>query len=219
MRCVSYKLSGGTQAGFTLVEIMVAMAIMALIGVGALSVLNTATNASDNIRNDGNRLNNVQRAFMFISNDMQQLTLRQVRDEYGEKLASMKSDQQASTPFIRFTRLGRRNPARLPRSNLEHLIYTVEDKILYRTSYTYADGMSADAGLKRPILKSVDDMKMTFFDGETWHEYWPLAELGFDEIAVSLPVAVKMKLILSDYGEIERIYAISDRPDTDRETR
>ena len=206
----NHKISTAKNSGFTLIEIMVAMAIMALIGVGAMKVLDTATKSSDSIRRDGDRLNDVLRAFMFISNDMQQLTVRQVRDEYGDSLAAMKSDLQASTPYIRLTRLGRRNPAQLPLSNLEHLIYTIEDKTLYRTSFSYTDGMPMDLALKRPVLESVLDMKINFFDGETWHDYWPLTEQSQDEISVLLPVAVKMKLVLADYGEIERLYALSE---------
>lgn len=198
-------------SGFTLIEIMVATAIFALIGVGALSVLNTATTTSDKIKKDGDRLNAVQRAFLFISNDMQQLTQRRSRDEFGDLKPSMKSDLQAATPFIRLTRLGRRNPAQLPRSNLEHLIYTVEDKILYRTSYSYADGMPEDLGLKRPVLDAVEDLKISFFDGEQWFDYWPLSEDPSDPRSSYLPVAVKMNLELSDYGVIERLYAISDK--------
>ncbi len=197
--------------GFTLIEVLVAMAIMALIGAGAMSILNSATRTSDKIRIDGSRLNEVQRAFLFISNDMQQLSVRQVRDEYGEKVPSMKSDLQSSAPFIRLTRLGRRNPAQLNRSNLEHLVYTLEDKVLLRTSYTFADGMAENMGLKRPVLKDVESMKISFFDGESWHDYWPLSDDGSEGGPQLLPVAVKMSLELTDYGIIERLYAISDK--------
>lgn len=207
--------SPNKQMGFTLIEIMVAMAIMALIGVGALKVLDEATKSSDSIKRNGDRLNNVQRAFMFISDDMQQLTLRQIRDEFGDKVASMKSDLQSSTPYISFTKLGRRNPAQLPRSNLEHLIYSIEDKVLYRTSYTYADGMSADNALKRPILNEVEKMKVTFFDGEEWGDYWPVIDGNEDGAVAELPVAVKMNLTLSDYGDIERLYVLSDEVSDD----
>lgn len=198
--------------GFTLIEVLVAMAIMALIGAGALSILNSATKTSDKIRVSGNRLNEVQRAFLFISTDMQQLTVRQVRDEYGEKLPSMKSDLQSSTPFIRVTRLGRRNPAQLVRSNLEHLVYTLEDKVLIRTSYMYSDGMAENRGLKRPILTDVESMKISFFDGKSWHAYWPLTDEVEGEGPTLLPVAVKMSLELTDYGVIDRLFAISDKP-------
>ena len=197
--------------GFTLIEIMVAMAIMALIGVGAISVLNTATRSTDKIKINGNRLNDIQRAFMIMSNDMQQLTTRLVRDEYGDRMPSMKSDIQASAPYVRFTRLGRRNPAQLPRSNLEHLLYVVEDKTLHRISYTYVDGMVEDQGLKRPMLQNVEDMKVQFFDGEEWHDFWPLNEGLEDGQPNLLPVAVKMELELTDYGKLERLYAISDK--------
>jgi len=198
------------QRGFTLIEIMVAMAIMALIGVGALSLLNAATSTGDKIKTDGDRLNNVQRAFLFISNDIQQLTDRQVRDEYGDLIPSLKSDLQASAPYVRFTRLGRRNPAQLRRSNLEHLVYSVEDKVLVRTSYTYPDGMPESMGLKRPILNNVEDMKLSFFDGEEWRDYWPLTENPEDAGYRDKPNAIKIQLELSDYGMIERLYVIAE---------
>lgn len=190
---------------------MIAMAIMALIGVAALSLLNTATKSTRSIREGGERLNNVMRAFLFISNDMQQLTARQVRDEYGDKMPSMKSDLQSSTPYIRLTKLGRRNPAQLARSNVEHLIYTIEDKVLLRSSYIYPDGMLESMLSKRAILSDVEDMKISFFDGEQWHDYWPLNEGGEEKEEAVLPIAVKFKLELSDYGVIERLYSISDK--------
>ncbi|TQV85500.1 type II secretion system minor pseudopilin GspJ [Aliikangiella coralliicola] len=199
------------SSGFTLIEILVAMAIMALISVGALTILNRATESKRNITENGDRLNSVQRAFLFLSNDIQQITTRTVRDEFGDPLASMKSDLQSSTPYVRLTRLGRRNPAQLPRSNLEHLIYTVEDKVLIRTSFSYADGVPVDLALKRPLLDKVETMSLSFYDGEEWHDYWPLSEDGGEKADQTLPVAVKLNLELTDYGEIERLYAISDK--------
>ncbi len=203
--------------GFSLIEVLVAMAIMAVISVGALSILNKATESKSNIKNNGDRLNNVQRAFLFLSNDIQQITTRIVRDEFGDPVASLSSDTQSSSPYIRLTRLGRRNPAQLPRSNLEHLIYTVEDKTLIRTSYSFSDGMSADLALKRPILENVENMSIEFFDGEQWHEYWPLVEGNEEQATQLLPVGVKLKLELTDYGVIERLYAISDKVESDEQ--
>jgi len=200
------------SAGFTLIEIMVATAIFALIGVGALSVLDTATKTSDNIKQDGDRLNQVQRTFLFLAGDLQQLSSRMARDEFGDMIPSIKSDPQSSVPMVRFTRLGRRNPAQLPRSNLEHLVYSVEDKVLYRTSYTYVDGMVEDDGLKREMLDAVEDMKLKFFDGENWEDYWPIGDAAKPEDAQTLPVAVKISLRFTDYGIIERLFFLSDKP-------
>lgn len=199
------------QAGFTLMEIMIAMAILALIGVGALTILDAATNSGNKIRKNGDRLNDVQRAFLFISNDIQQISLRQVRDEYGDPVPALSSDLQSSTPYMRFTRLGRRNPAQLNRSNLEHLFYSIEDKALYKTSYFFSDGMSENHGLKRLILKDVENMELSFFDGDDWQTSWPLPSNGTGKPPPLLPVALKLELELTDYGKIERLYAISER--------
>ncbi len=197
--------------GFTLIEIMVAMAIMALISIGAISILNKATESNDRIKINGDRLNSLQRAFLTISNDIQQLTNRVARDEFGDPLPSMKSDQQSSAPYVRFTRLGRRNPALLPRSNLEHLAYLLEDKVLYRQSYNYVDGMIEEHSLKRPLIDKVESFSLQFFDGEQWHDFWPINE-GDEKFEPGLlPIAVKLNIELSDQGSLERLYAISDK--------
>ncbi|MGX5175102.1 type II secretion system minor pseudopilin GspJ [Aliikangiella sp. IMCC44653] len=197
--------------GFSLIEVLVAMAIMAVISVGALTILNKATQAKSNIKSNGDRLNNVQRAFLFLSNDIQQITKRPIRDEYGDKQPSMKTELEASEPYFQLTRLGRRNPAKLARSNLEHLRYSVVDNVLVRTSFSFTDGMSEDFALKRPILDGVEEMSVNFYDGEQWHESWPLLVSDPEAPVQVLPVAIKFKLKLSDYGELERLFAISDR--------
>lgn len=217
----SKKLAYSKASGFTLIEVLVAMSIMALIGVGALKAFDAATVSTDHIKQEGKRLNDLQRAFMFISNDIQQVTTRIVRDEFGDPRPVLMSDLQSSVPFFRFTRLGRRNPAQISRSNLEHLIYSLEDKKLYRTSFIYSDGMPDDSGLKRELLDSVEDMKVSFFDGNDWHDSWPApggsinvnpntASSGNLTNSPILPVAIKLKLEFTDYGEIERFYSVSN---------
>jgi general secretion pathway protein J len=199
------------QKGFTLLEIIIAMAIMAIVSVTTIKLLDEASLSKDTIEKSSKRLNQLQRGFLLISQDMQQLVSRSYRDEFGDKQLSMSTDLQSSTPIFRFTRLGRRNPAQLPRSNLEHLNYLVEDKVLYRVSFTYTDGMTEEQGLKRPLLDNVEDMKIEFYDGQDWHETWPVQDsITATNTAKELPIAVKFKLEFSDYGIIERLYAISD---------
>lgn len=191
--------------GFTLVEVLVATAIMALIGIGAIKVFNTASETSNQFKQKTQRLNEVQRAFMLISDDIQQITTRRVRDEFGDEKPMMKSEASSSIPYFHLTRLGRRNPAQLARSNLEHLVYSLEDKTLFRNSYTYADGMAKETVLKRSILKSVEEMNISFYDGKEWLDYWPPINQTDD-----LPRGVKLTLQLEDFGELQRLYAIAD---------
>jgi general secretion pathway protein J len=195
--------------GFTLLEIMIAMAISALIGIAAMALLDRATVAHANIKHQGSRFNQIERTWLFISNDIQQLAPRQFRDEFGDKKNNLTSDDATGTTHLSFTRLGRRNPAKLPRSNLEKLSYLVEDNVLKRVSFVYPDGMSNEQGQKRPLLEDVIGLSVNFFDGEEWHPFWPVDQVA-ESTENQLPVALKLGLELKDLGMVERLFVLSD---------
>jgi len=216
------------QKGFTLLEILIAMAIAAAIGVGAFTLLDRATIAKTSIENTGNRYNSIERAWLFISDDIQQLAPRKFRDEFGDKKDNLSSDDGLGSPHLNLTRMGRKNPAGLKRSNLERLTYFVEEKILRRISYGFPDGMNPEQGLNRPLLENVESIKFDFYDGEEWSDYWPVygggdllstdissSSVGSQRTSASssigiLPVAVRVTLELTDIGLVNRLFVISD---------
>ncbi len=197
-----------TQRAFTLLEIIIAMAIASLIGVGALTLLDSATKTHTGIQQRGERYNKIERALLFISNDIQQLAARDFRDEFGDKQNVITSSNSGNRSYLSLTRLGRRNPAGLARSNLEKLVYQVDEENLQRVSFIYPDGMSFDRGLKRTLLNDVEKMEVLFFDGESWGNIWPINKQK--KSRVDLPVAIKISLTLNDLGLIERFFVISD---------
>lgn len=202
------------QKGFTLLEIIIAMAIAALIGVAAMQLLDSATVSHKNIKLKGDRFNQIERAFLFISNDLQQVAPRRFRNEFGDKRDNLVSDDANGKTRISFTRLGRRNPAGLPRSNLEKLTYLVDKGALQRITYPYPDGMSEEQGLSRKLLDDVESMKLQFYQGEDWIDFWPpddLSSQGDVSKSNPLPLAVKFSVELKDLGIIERIFVISDK--------
>lgn len=203
-----------SQKGFTLLEIIIAMSIAALIGVAALNLLDNATKSHSDIQARGDRYNQIERALLFISNDLQQIAHRKFRDEFGDKKNNLSSDDSIGKTHLSFTRLGRRNPAGLPRSNLEKLTYLVDEEKLMRMSYAYPDGMAADQALKRTLLDGVKTFKVDFFDGEEWGDIWPVNGQSINQDGSTkeiLPVALKLSLELTDLGLIERLFILSDR--------
>ncbi len=209
------------QKGFTLLEIIVAMAIASFIGVAAMVLLDRATLAHQNIQEQGDRYNEIERAMLFISNDLQQIAPRKFRDEFGDLKDNLFSDDSGGSAQLSFTRLGRRNPAGLARSNLEKLTYVVEDNQLKRISYLYPDGMSLETGLNRTLLDKVEKLSVSFNDGEQWNDYWPINEQSAAAESVTgldLPVAIRVTLELSDIGSISRLYVISDRKEKANES-
>lgn len=201
------------QSGFTLLEILIAMSIAALIGIAAMSLLDKATIVHKNIKDKGTRYNNIERTMLFISNDIQQLAPRKFRDEFGDLKDNLSSDDSVGTTRLSLTRLGRRNPAGLARSNLEKLTYLVEDEKLMRISFLHPDGMSQNSALARTLLEDVESLTVSFYDGENWTDFWPVDGAGFsqDESRKNpLPVAARVTLVLKDLGKINRLFVISD---------
>ena len=72
------------SGGFTLVEVLIALAITAFISAIAYSSLSSALAAVESIRVTAQRTYEVDRAWMIISRDLGQFVARPVRDEFGE---------------------------------------------------------------------------------------------------------------------------------------
>ena len=115
------------QAGFTLLEVLIAVAITASIGVGAVQLLSSIidTKQATDIRSE--KLASLQRFNLAISRDIEQLINRPVRDIYGDTQEALLLDS-GDYP-LEFTRTGWRNSpvAQDPRSELQRIAYRTED--------------------------------------------------------------------------------------------
>ncbi len=115
------------HAGFTLLEVLIAVAITASIGVGAVQLLSSIidTKQATDIRSE--KLASLQRFNLAISRDIEQLINRPVRDIYGDTQEALLLDS-GDYP-LEFTRTGWRNSpvAQDPRSELQRVAYRTED--------------------------------------------------------------------------------------------
>ncbi len=102
------------MAGFTLIEVLVAIAIFASLSVGAYQVLNQVQRSNEISAERTARLAELQRAMVIMDADFRQMALRQFRTD-GEapseqilqwKESLLDSDQHG----LLFVRLGWHNP-------------------------------------------------------------------------------------------------------------
>ena len=71
------------RRGFTLLEILIALAVFAIIGVLSSRILTGMIDLSESTRAHGDALAELQRAMFIVERDMEQSTHRSVRDEHG----------------------------------------------------------------------------------------------------------------------------------------
>ena len=199
------------QTAFTLIEVLIAVAITAFIAVSAFAIMNQAIGTQENAENNDARLAELQRAMNRISMDLQQLAERQVRNQYGDLMPMLMGDKSAEDTYLSFTRQGKRNPANLPRTEMERVTYRLEEDQLIREQWVVLDIVSEDQILKRPILEGVLKFEVEFYSEEQWVDSWPQSDIGNldnSEIRTIKPGAVKITLELDDLGELIQIYPL-----------
>ncbi|KJY84098.1 general secretion pathway protein GspJ [Vibrio galatheae] len=192
--------------GFTLIEVLVAIAIFASLSVGAYQVLNQVQRSNEISIERSERLKSLQRALVFLDNDFRQMALRQSRTN-GEDPSPLLLQWQdylldSDAKGVLFTRAGWRNPSQqFPRGEVSKVGYRIKDKQLQRIWWRYVDTPAGQEGISMPLLDDVESFDMRFYDGSEWQQNW--------ETNLALPQAVALSLELSDYGKIERIYLTS----------
>lgn len=112
--------------GFTLLEVLVAVSISAMIGVAAVQLLSTVGDTSRATEARSADIAALQRFNQVVSRDISQLINRAVRDNYGDSQAGLLLDS-GDYP-LEFTRAGWRNSpvSEDPRSTLQRVAYRTE---------------------------------------------------------------------------------------------
>ncbi|MFH0233842.1 type II secretion system minor pseudopilin GspJ [Vibrio diabolicus] len=193
--------------GFTLIEVLVSIAIFASLSVAAYQVVSQVQRSNALSQERTQRLNEIQRAMVMMDNDFRQMAMRQTRTN-GEEPASQLifwSDYllDSDTKGLMFARLGWHNPQlQFPRGEVTKVGYRLKEETLQRVWWRYPDTPVGQQGIVTPLLTQVESFDMRFYDGKQWKKEWD------DE--KSLPKAVSVILTLKDYGEIARTYLTPD---------
>ena len=125
-------------AGFTLLELLVAVTIFAILSSMAYGGLRNVIDNSQQTELSMQRMQQVQLAMLKISRDFTQLSQRNIRDEYGNSSNYIMAGDGGDV-FIEFSRGGRRNPAQLQRSHLQRVAYKLEENTLSRLHWPHLD--------------------------------------------------------------------------------
>ena len=78
------------RGGFTLLELLVSLAIFALLATMAYTALNMVLNMRKEVEKRADRLTELQTAFMVMERDIEQAIARPIRDDLGDEQAALK---------------------------------------------------------------------------------------------------------------------------------
>lgn len=196
-----------TARGFTLLEMLVALAIFAIIGIASYSGLRSVLQARVSIEAESQRLAQVQMALYFLERDIEQILFRPIRDEYGQVQPALAGDEN-NDPLLEFTRSGWDNPLQQQRARLQRVHYRLTQNTLLRGYWQTLDRGANNAIRETELLTRIDGVQIRFLAADNrWQRRWPPADQT-EAATAELPRALEITLELNDWGEITRLFRL-----------
>lgn len=190
--------------GFTLLELLVAMAIFAFIGVMAYGGLAAMIKSSEGSREVREQLAATQRGLRVLDDDLTLLVNRPVRDGLGSPHLALMSGRDGST-LLEFTRSSRVRPGLAP-APFSRIRYRLEEGDLLREEWNPPDAAQLEPDLVMTLWPNVTQAVFRFLrDGEE-SATWPPSDDG----NTTLPQAISVQLVFKDGREITQVMLLPD---------
>lgn len=196
------------QQGFTLLELLIAVAIFALIGLAGYRLLNSVIRSYEVTRDRTTYFSALQKAVSLIEQDMKHLTQRSIRDELGDPLPAFAASYRGGLP-LEFTRSAGWS---LPEEGLisvkQRIGYRLQGEKLERLVWPVLDRAQDSEPQVQVLLQDVTGFSVRLLS-ETggWQGFWPVESQEGQIDFRQLPVGIDIRFSLKGQGEIQRIFA------------
>ena len=207
------------QQGFTLLELLIASIIFALMAVMAYGGLTNVMDSSEISKSALLRLKQLQQTVSILDRDLSQIVRRPIRDEYGNEQAALTTGSNVDN-LIELTRGGQSSPPALLRSSLVRVAYRFDEDKLIRLRWPQLDRSPHMEAKQSILIDNLENVSIRFLDqNNEWQQQWPPLSASSAEPTTDAegnpvamptvqPSAIEIILTLSDWGDIRRLYAI-----------
>lgn len=203
-------MNGRRSCGFTLIEVMVAVAIFAVLAALAYGTLNRTLASAELLEARNGRLEALQRTLRFLTEDFQQLAPRPVKEQLGDVVAPALVSNVQSDFAVALTHGGWSNPAGLPRGTLQRVAWRLQEGELVRYHWTVLDRTLDNEPAARVLLDGVETLQFRFLqDDGQWTAQWPPENRPGPSGWRVRPRAVEIVLTTTEEGVITRLIEVA----------
>lgn len=195
------------RRGFSLVELLVAVAVFAALAATAWGALSRLALTRAAVEEAQQRLADVARSVSTLERELRHLVARPVRDGSGALLPALAGRGDA----LEFTTIGVAQPGLENGSRLQRVAWQGHDGALWRQHWEVLDRVPGSTPQRVRRLDDAGVLRVRYLgcDGQ-WRQDWPppraLACAGpAAEEASSLPRAVELRLAPDGLGELRRL--------------
>ena len=189
------------KAGFTLLELLIALFIFTLIAAIITGALHTVFTAQSAREKKATQLTDLQIALTLITRDTEQIIDRPIIKTNGTPSAAFIGRNN----FMEFTHGGWVNPfGESIRSTLQRTAYYVEKNKLIREAWPTLDQTPQTTSMKRILLTGVTQFQLEYLDKEG---HFKASWLPEDQ-ANEFPRAIRVLIVLKNSGKITQLIVI-----------
>lgn len=196
--------------GFTLLELLIAVAIFALIGAMAYGGLDQVMRQKSATEAQAKRLSDLQKAYRVMQRDLEQVVNREIRNEFGDSVDALVGG--SGFAGVEFSRTGRANPAGFLRSQIQRVSYLPDQDQLLRRTWRVLDRAQDSLPDEQVLVEKMQRFTMRFLDEtDEWKERWPpQPAFGEDDRTGTLPRAVEVQIEIEDFGLLSWIFVLPE---------
>lgn len=206
----SARVRSHREHGFTLMELLVAIFVFAIVTAIAMGGYNELAKQSEIVSAGAGRTRAVQAAIQRLTMDFSSLEPRPVREPLGDSVQPALRADARSQILAEFTHSGWSNPAGVPRSTLQRVSYRLDDKKLIRDYWVVLDRTQSAEPQSAVLIDGVTRIQLRYMDNNrTWHEQWPPLGYSAPDATRLRPIAVEINLELDDWGKLVRLVEVS----------
>jgi general secretion pathway protein J len=187
--------------GYTLIEVLVAVLVFAVLAASAYGALDALSRAAISHRDHARELASLQLSVARLSADLRQLSHRRSRNAFGQAEPAFSGSRNG----LQGMRAGWANPNELRRSQLQRFAWQFDGQDLIRLAWPVTDPAPGVVPTPETIDIGLRDLRLAYRDRNGgWHEQWP-PRMASEE---ALPSAVEVFLETERFGSIRRLLVL-----------
>jgi len=194
--------------GFTLIEVLIALTIFAILATITSSTLYYAFTTRTRVNEQSERLNTLQLAISLMQQDSVQVVDRPIR---GNEMRSFPAFT-GLTHYLEFTRDGNVNPgSNDKRSTLKRIAYVCEKGKLIRRTWDTLDPINRNAYQDKLLISKLKECHFGYLN-QNLHVLpeWRELAVNLDQRKEPFPKAIQINLTLHDQGEMNLLFPITE---------
>jgi len=201
------------QAGFTLLELLVAMAIFALVATAGYTALQQGVGIQERLQEKRVFWRRLESVLALMESDLAQARDLAPRAPSGQQVVAFRGkpepDSGREGQLFRFTRGGHTSFREGPVSPHLRIAYRIREGVLLRAAWPSVGTPSRDGDRESQLLEEVGKLQVRYLGPSTqWRSTWPPQAASGQEKTPGLPRAVEVTLTFSGHGTIRRLFHV-----------